>query len=263
MNNIWICQRCGLVVDYKNKRCGCAVSPSPWAPLDPNTTLECSECGELVDTTNNCCGCGGYSNPNQWIPIERDDVEKFKAIVVKKDKRQKYVLGFVFDSKTERVLLIKKNKSPEGLNGKMIGMLNGLGGKVETTDKSVHHAISREVKEECDLYIPPTEWVNYCDLNFKYGKIYCFYAIVDTFCKVERGNWGIFTHKLVSIYKQMESEPVGDYWVKSAEDYNGSHGDYTGIDHMANLEYLIPMALNHYKKLDSAPKFEVSEIYEN
>jgi hypothetical protein len=29
----WKCKRCGEIVDIVNKRCGCAVSPSPWEPV--------------------------------------------------------------------------------------------------------------------------------------------------------------------------------------------------------------------------------------
>lgn len=59
---------------------------------------------------------------------------------------QRYVVGFAFDPKYEHVLLILKDH-PEWQRGKW----NGLGGKMEESDKSPERAIVREFDEECGL----------------------------------------------------------------------------------------------------------------
>jgi hypothetical protein len=198
---------------------------------------KCKRCNQIVDMEKFKCGC--EKSPAPWEPY-----------------KQEYVLGFVFDKALKRVLLIKKNKSPKGMGNKMIGLLNGLGGKVEVSE-SFHHAISREVKEEADLYIHPDKWSYYCTLDMEFGTVYCFFAIVDSFDKVEKVDMGIFTHMIKSIYKSNESEEVGTFWIK-AFSHEGIEGDYTMVPHMPNIEWLIPMALNHHKRLDNS-KFKIEE----
>ncbi|RTL01042.1 MAG: NUDIX domain-containing protein [Proteobacteria bacterium] len=61
---------------------------------------------------------------------------------------QKYVLAFLFNTKLNQVLLLKKNRGPEHL----IGKWTGLGGKVEAGETPLS-AIKREVKEESGLQI--------------------------------------------------------------------------------------------------------------
>lgn len=170
---------------------------------------------------------------------------------------QEYVLGFVFNKDLKRVLLIRKQK-PEWQKGK----LNGIGGKIELNE-TPFAAMSREMKEEADLDIPTDKWTQYCILNGNGWMVYCFYSVLDGyFDELIRANVGIFTHYFKPIYKSMTDEEVGDWWVKpSGPDDNGSHGDYTGMPHMSNLKWLIPMALNHYNKEDNAT-FEINEIYE-
>lgn len=62
----------------------------------------------------------------------------------------KYVLGFAFFG--ERVLLIEKARPPW-----QKGRLNGLGGKVETTESSLG-AMCREFAEEAGVSISPHRW---------------------------------------------------------------------------------------------------------
>lgn len=156
--------------------------------------------------------------------------------------RHGFVLGFVFDQSLKRVLLIKKNRGPEGTN--MAGKLNGVGGHIEHFDLCPKLAMKRECYEECDLSID--DWVEFCKFVIGEEKIYCFYAIIDDF--------------KTSKYKQITDEEISDYWINSENNCQCSHGDYRLIPHMPNLEWLIPMALNHYKGLDTAKAFEVREI---
>lgn len=72
-----------------------------------------------------------------------------------------YVLGFIVCLDTKEVVLIKKNK-PEFQKG----FYNGIGGKIEEDDKEdAQLAMSRECKEECGLYIAPSEWIAFCNMN--------------------------------------------------------------------------------------------------
>ena len=249
----WKCKRCNTMVDMVNFKCNCETSPSPWEPIFENHTQEvqslCPQCNsefEQYGTKWQRCNrrlcptrlMGNSKLGNQSNYPEYPNQDKVENI--------KYTVGFVFDKDLKRVLLITKNKSPKGLEGKMIGLLNGLGGKLEVGE-TIHQGISREVKEECDLNIPPEKWINYCNLNAKFGYVYCFYAIVDS-----------FTHSFKNIYKSNESEVVGDYWLYSEETMDTCHENYTILPHMPNIDWLIPMALNHYKKLDNAV-FEKNE----
>jgi 8-oxo-dGTP pyrophosphatase MutT (NUDIX family) len=157
--------------------------------------------------------------------------------------KQKYVLGFVFDECLDRVLLIKKLKCPPGLES-MIGSLNAIGGKLDRLGESPEMGMSRECKEESDLYIAPENWVRFAELDTKFGYVYCFYSIVKHFVEFKNGN-------PQRIYKQMEEEPLDLYFIE---------GGYIRYKHMPNLDWMIPMALNHYTGLDSAT-FEIKELY--
>ncbi len=169
--------------------------------------------------------------------------------------KQEYVLGFVFDAKLERVLLIKKNRGPK--NVAMTGKLNGLGGHVEEYDNSVYTAMRRECFEECGLDINEEDWIKFCMLDAEFGIVYCFYAIINSFYKLETKYGGLWNDP---IYKSMEDEQVCDYWVKAGCKV-GVYGDYTELPHMANLDWMIPMALNHFKNLDTTECFEVKELH--
>lgn len=162
-----------------------------------------------------------------------------------------YCCGFVFNKELDRVLLIKKNKGPANMAGK----LNGIGGKVEK-DESAKDATIRECREETGMNID--DWNYFACLTVDgYHKVYFYYAIVDSFTFTERVG-DFFTIK--SIYSQLEAEEIDDYWIKINPNKD-IYGDYTDLPHMPNLEYLIPMAINHYKRLDSARSFDIVEGY--
>jgi 8-oxo-dGTP diphosphatase len=63
-----------------------------------------------------------------------------------------YVVGFVFDPARQQVLLVRKNRPSF-----QAGLLNGVGGKVESHETS-HAAMQRECAEECDLHI--SDWLH-------------------------------------------------------------------------------------------------------
>lgn len=65
--------------------------------------------------------------------------------------RNRYVVGFVFNEGETKVLLIAKNREPEG--AEMIGTFNGIGGKVRPRE-SYHDAMIREFQQEAGVIIP-------------------------------------------------------------------------------------------------------------
>jgi 8-oxo-dGTP pyrophosphatase MutT (NUDIX family) len=64
-----------------------------------------------------------------------------------------YVLGFAFDKARERVVLIRKERGPQ-VN---IGLLNGVGGKIEGKEED-YAAMSREFFEETGVWLPDFLW---------------------------------------------------------------------------------------------------------
>jgi 8-oxo-dGTP diphosphatase len=80
-------------------------------------------------------------------------------------------LGFIFDSSLENVLLITKNR-PDWQNGK----INGIGGKNEC-DEEAATCITREVREETSLQIPPKNWIFVGTLNSSPENVSLFTAV--------------------------------------------------------------------------------------
>lgn len=64
-----------------------------------------------------------------------------------------YVLGFAFDGKAQRVVLIRMG--PDSL---FPGRWNGLGGKIEKTDDGPEMAMEREFREESGVQIDAARW---------------------------------------------------------------------------------------------------------
>jgi len=65
-----------------------------------------------------------------------------------------YVLGFAFDAKKERVVLIKKNGNSVPAHQ---GRLNGVGGKIEVHETS-YEAMRREFREETGVDLHEFLW---------------------------------------------------------------------------------------------------------
>lgn len=64
-----------------------------------------------------------------------------------------YVLGFAFHPYHHSVLLITKNR-PQW----QAGLLNGIGGRVESTDKTLEDAMVREFREETGVVTSRLDW---------------------------------------------------------------------------------------------------------
>jgi len=86
---------------------------------------------------------------------------------------QNYVLGFLFNNKLDKVILIEKNR-PEFLKGK----LNGIGGKVELNETYID-AIVREFKEETGIDIHHEEWNDLGEIKDNHFFVQSFYAKVN------------------------------------------------------------------------------------
>ena len=164
------------------------------------------------------------------------------------NKKQEFVLGFIFNKDLTKILLIKKNRGPKGLNS-MKNRINGIGGHMKKNE-SFYDSIQRECLEETGLDIE--NWIYFCNLDTKIGKIYCFYAITDNifnFKQIEDEEIRIFSRK-------QSNGPTIGHLIQNIE-----YGWYQYYDRMANLDYLIPMAINNHLKLDNAKLFEIKEIY--
>lgn len=148
-----------------------------------------------------------------------------------------YCVGFIFNEDLTKVLLVKKNRGPECVKNR----LNGIGGKIEK-DESGDEAIIRECMEETGLKI--NRWNYFCELKCNEGIIYLYYVATGD----------IFN------YKQLEDEKIGIYSLDCNNEYDSIVNDfYKNYLVVANINWLIPMALNHYRKLDRAESFSIKE----
>lgn len=135
-----------------------------------------------------------------------------------------------FDKALSNILLIKKNRGPLELHGK----LNGIGGKINSGELSVS-AMNRECEEETELKIQDINWVDFLRLDARNGFVYCFYTVTDD----------------VFNFKQIEDEEL---ILHPASAINTDNSQIK-----ANLSWIIPMAINHYKNLDTTDYFVVKE----
>lgn len=147
----------------------------------------------------------------------------------------KYCVGFLFDSKKEQVLLIRKEKGPECIRGS----LNGLGGKIEEGELSLK-SIEREFKEESGLFISQHKWIYVCRLKKGEDEI-DIYAYADD-C--------IFN------YRQIEEEQVGIYNIDFALDQ---------LKCVYNLSWIINMCLSSLQPIKgvSPTYFIVEEVIDS
>jgi len=157
------------------------------------------------------------------------------------NEKQKYCLGFIFSKDLSKILLIKKLRSPKGLNDKMLNKLNGIGGHCEIGENP-YNAMVRECKEETGLDI--TDFSYFCCLESEFGSVYCFYSVTDD----------IFN------YKQLDDEKLEIFRLENSSGYLPEPNDcFKNYERMNNIDWLIIMALNQYKGLDDTYVFTVIE----
>jgi len=90
-----------------------------------------------------------------------------------------YVVGFVFDEKMERVVLITKNRPAW-----QAGLLNGVGGHIEVGE-TPFVAMAREFEEETGVSTP-LPWNYVLTLRFPYAILEVFTAKSDYACSEVR-----------------------------------------------------------------------------
>ncbi len=142
--------------------------------------------------------------------------------------KQKYVLGFAFDTSLNKVLLIEKDR-PEFMKGR----LNGLGGSLHTGEIPEIGMI-REFREESGIIT--SFWTHFatffCDAeNY---EVFCFYEITDK----------IFD------FQQMESEKLDVYDIDKLNFQT----------RMPKVDWLISMAINHIMRTDKKRFFNIEEL---
>lgn len=85
--------------------------------------------------------------------------------------KTKYVVGFAFDSKLDKVLLIRK-KRPSW----QIGYLNGIGGHINPKELP-EEAMVREFEEECGIKTKKFMWSRLAVISGKDWIVYFFYTV--------------------------------------------------------------------------------------
>lgn len=129
-----------------------------------------------------------------------------------------YVLGFVFNRKQDKVLLIRKEK-PEW----QAGFWNGIGGKIEPIDKSPLEAMQRESDEETGMRL---NWKHCITFVCSGGTVFVYKAIDNLNCGHE--NYCNEIH-----FKQIENEKLETWRLDSLPEKR-----------MENLKWIIPMLLS-------------------
>lgn len=88
-----------------------------------------------------------------------------------------YVVGFAFNKEKTKLLLIQKTK-PEW----QLGLLNGIGGKIESYDSTPYHAMTREFFEESNLKTIKEDWYFFSKVEHNNFELNCFVGFFeDTF----------------------------------------------------------------------------------
>jgi len=140
----------------------------------------------------------------------------------------KWVAGFIFNEKLDRVLLLRKLRGPD-FN---INKLNGVGGKIEKSEHPLE-AIRRETEEETGFQ--NLVWERVCDLETSSGGIIFFASKINN----------------IDEFEQKEDEPLGVFEVDVYHKYNPAN----------NLRWLIPMSINVLNMTESCKRFKIEEIY--
>lgn len=86
----------------------------------------------------------------------------------------KYTVVFIFSHDLEKILMIRKTKGPYP------GCLNGVGGKIEDSDRNGYTAALREVKEETGIELRDMKCLRY-EMKIEYTtgtELYVFYAVL-------------------------------------------------------------------------------------
>jgi 8-oxo-dGTP diphosphatase len=140
-----------------------------------------------------------------------------------------YVCGFYFDHKFKQVVLIWKNK-PDWQKGK----LNGIGGKIEKGELPIT-SMRREFYEETGIL--HNEWIDLITLTGEDWRVYFFCSIgkINEFEYVET----------------KEEEEVAKIEIERLLAWD--------FDHIPNLDWLIPMAMNRLQFPEEKMSFTAAQ----
>ena len=152
-----------------------------------------------------------------------------------------YVVGFLFSSNRESVVLIRKNRP-----NWQAGCLNGIGGKIEPGE-SPEAAMRREFEEEAGVSLPSREWLDTWEpfatisgpektpgeISFRVHYFRCF---SDAILNLE----------------SCTDEPVATFDVLALFTY------FIAYRTVTNLRWLIQMALS--MDTERARAFEITEV---
>lgn len=140
-------------------------------------------------------------------------------------KPQNYVLGFLFSKNMARVLLVKKARPSW-----QAGLLNGIGGHVESTDNDIEDAMEREAEEEAGITPGDVPWHLFGEMTFRQSgaRVFLF------------SGRDIWTNPgcdgcLIAPTPAQETEPICFY------DWRPWEPEHRVIP---NLLWLVPMACN-------------------
>lgn len=124
-----------------------------------------------------------------------------------------FVAGFMFTPDRRQVALVEKNRPIW-----QAGLLNGIGGKIETFDASPVAALCREFDEEAGVQTQPDEWQQIATLDvIGLGTVYFFRAFSSKAHGMKAG-----TDEAVGLY---DAHPLPENVI-------------------ANLKWLIPLSLD-------------------
>ena len=147
----------------------------------------------------------------------------------------RYVVGFLFDDDGRRVVLIEKRKPAY-----QRGLLNGVGGSIETTDATEWVAMSREFAEEAGVGRQGFAWEKFLDFN-------TFNSIDGDKTKPAYvAFFRAFDSVAFELARTMTRENIHKIEVEDLRLYRT----------MPNLAWLIPMALRREPKLS----YEMKEL---
>jgi 8-oxo-dGTP diphosphatase len=136
-----------------------------------------------------------------------------------------YVVGFQFNEERTKVALIRKSK-PEWQKG----LLNGVGGKIETRDVNARAAMVREFQEETGVLTDA--WMHYARMEGGDWVVECFACTGNL-------NW----------LRSAEAEPI------EVVDLDGR--TLVRKDIIENLPWLITLALDTME--DGRPRFTTAK----
>lgn len=143
-----------------------------------------------------------------------------------------YVLGFCFSHNHDKVVLIEKSR-PDWQKGR----LNGVGGHVEPGETCAC-AMAREFREEAGCE-DTLDWEEFGCLKGDGWQVYLYHSHYQT-----APLFNVCDEGLVSVHHC--SVVLGQATSK-------------GAPSLPNLRYLIPMAINHITRADSAEYFVIRE----